>query len=265
MLKPDQRTSGSSCRRYLFVFAAAALVSSAYAPAASANLITNGSFEVNGGPGELAGGISYATGWTVGATLHGEPSPFVFVANGNADSIGFPSVFSPPNIFVWGPGNGVSNGFTGSPDGGYFLGVDGDYADAPVYQAVNGLTVGDQYTLDFEWAASQFTNYFGATNQNWNISFGSDTASTPVYNLPSQGFSGWMDYTTTFVASSTSQLLSFLAVGTPSGLPPFLLLDGVSLTDTTPASTPEPGTGAALLGGLAGCAGLLRIRKRLRR
>jgi hypothetical protein len=123
----------------LFALSAAALLNFAAPCAQAASLVANGSFENNGGVGELFGSISHADNWTVGPTLDGAPFPFVFILDSHADSTGFPSAFSPPNIFVWGPGSGVNNGFTGSPDGGYFLGVDAAYADAPVSQTINGL------------------------------------------------------------------------------------------------------------------------------
>jgi hypothetical protein len=41
-------------------------------------------------------------------------------------------------------------------------------------------------------------------------------------------------------------VLSFLAVGTPAGLPPFSLLDGVTMT----AAVPEPATWGMLAAGL---------------
>jgi hypothetical protein len=61
----------------------------------------------------------------------------------------------------------------------------------------------------------------------------------------------------TFTANSTSELLSFLAVGTPSGnLPPFALLDGVSLT-----AVPEPSNWAMMLAGFGGL-GFAAVRRR---
>ena len=42
-----------------------------------------------------------------------------------------------------------------------------------------------------------------------------------------------------FTASTTSEVLNFLALGTPAGEPPVVLLSAVTLTDT---SVPEPGT-----------------------
>jgi hypothetical protein len=48
----------------------------------------------------------------------------------------------------------------------------------------------------------------------------------------------------TFVASATSEVLWFFAVGSPSGQPPFALLDGVDVT------VPEPSAVALLIPGL---------------
>jgi hypothetical protein len=81
---------------------------------------------------------------------------------------------------------------------------------------------------------------------------GDPFATTPYPNSNGAGtpgsFSGWLPVNLTFTANSTSELLSFLAVGTPSGnLPPFALLDGVSLT-----AVPEPSTWAMMLLGFGG-------------
>jgi hypothetical protein len=56
-------------------------------------------------------------------------------------------------------------------------------------------------------------------------------------NNADHGFSGWMHQTFNFTAASTSSTLNFLSIGTPTGVPPFELLDGVSVYDT---SVPEP-------------------------
>lgn len=180
------------------------------------NLVQNGSFETNGGVGQLTTKTT-ASPWTVGATTDGAPVPFVFIVDGNADSTGFPSSFSPPNILIWGPntpvgtsdpahsypGPGshpvgpVANGFNGTPDGTYFLGVDGAYANAPVSQTISGLTVGDQYTLSFIYAGAQFTDALGSSTEGWQVTFGSETVSTPILNNASQGFTGWQTFSTT--------------------------------------------------------------------
>lgn len=258
-------------RRQRFVVGAlvAALI---LAPAAGSwagiNLVTNGSFEQNGGVGQIAGGVSYATGWTTG-TPSDATYAFNFIVDANADSSGFPSVFTPQaqtNIYLWGPntpankGGSVANGFQGSPDGGSFLGMDGGYATAPVSQVISGLTVGTQYTLSFQWAASQFTDANLPTTQSLGITFGTETASTPQFNLPGKGFSGWMNFSTDFTASSVQQTLSFLAqAGGPSALPPFTLLDGVTLIEKTNNVVPEPSSILMLTAGLL-CVGVYRRR-----
>ena len=75
-------------------------------------------------------------------------------------------------------------------------------------------------------------------------------------NNVSHGFTGWVYQTLTFVTTVANPVLSFLAVGTPSGQPPFVLLDGVSVT-----VVPEPATGTILIAGIAGLIGLARRRR----
>lgn len=231
------------------------------------NLVKNGDFEQNGGVGQISGGVSYATDWTSGTPTDATYA-FNFVLDSNADSSGFPSVNTPnvgSNIYLWGPntpagkGGSVANGFTGSPTGGYFMGMDGGYATAPISQDISGLTIGTQYQLDFDWAASQFTDAIGATTQSIKVGFGSDQAQTTPFSLPSQGFSGWMHFTTIFTAKDTTETLSFLAVGSPA-LPPFTLLDGVSLTAHN-SQVPEPSTFALMGLGVIGVA-VRAIRRR---
>jgi hypothetical protein len=244
--------------------AAFVLIGMGAGSARAQNLVVDGNFTPtggNGGVGEL--GISpsspsytAAYPWYVGPTVDGNPDPFAFIINSQADSQGFPSAFSPPHITIWGPGSGsvwgpsggtqgaysVQNGWNGLPNGySYALGVDGDYADAPVSQDIKGLTVGTTYTLSFQWSAAQLTGFTGGAYDWWNVTFGSTTVPTPMVHNDSQGFTGWMDFSTTFTATSTMQTLTFLAKSTGIGEPPFLMLDGVSLTAQT-AAVPEPGS-----------------------
>jgi hypothetical protein len=239
-------------------------------PAAmAANLVLNGGFESNGGVGGIPA-VSSASNWTVGATTDGAPQPFVFIVDGNADSTGFNSQWG--TIRIWGPNtpNGVSsgpgsvpnphnygpvqNGFTVSPDGGYFLGADAAYANAPISQLITGLTPGVKYDLNFFQAGAQFVDAQGANTEGWNVTFGSQTFSSPTLNNASEGFTGWQSVSMTFTATSASQTLTFLATGGPNGLPPFALLDGVSLTDSTtpPSPVPEPSTLAIVAVGALG-------------
>jgi hypothetical protein len=186
------------------------------------------------------------------------------VVNQNADIVpGFPSPISAGgHLTLDGPGTGFNNGFTGSPDGGFFLGVEPDVANAAISQSITGFTAGQTYTLSFEWAAAQVyegTVSLGPTQQDWQVTLGNQTATTPVFNLPSQGFSGWMTYTTNFTATSPTETLSFLAQGVPNGLPPFLLLDSVQFVNV-----PEPATaGLLVLTVLFSIPVLRRLRRRV--
>ena len=228
----------------------------------AANLVLNGGFETNGGVGQInvSPAISYATGWTSGPNSETAYS-FNFIVDANADNSGFPSVNTPErgtNIFVWGPetpankGGPQANGFTGSPSGGYFLGMDSGYATGPMSQTINGLDTTKTYRLSFEYAFGQFTDRFEATSQSIGVTFGGATSSTPTFNLPERGFSGWQTFSQDFTPTSASQLLSFLAVG-PYGLPPFAFLDNVKIEEVNgpppPPAVPEPGSlGLAALG-----------------
>jgi len=219
---------------------------------AQADLITNGSFESNGGNGQLGFNTS-ATDWSISGGY-----TFLY-APGTADTTGANGEFG--NVGLWGPGNGVSNGLPAtSPDGGYYIAQDSDFQQAAITQTINGLTAGDTYAVGFWWAAAQQSGFTGPTVSQWQVSFGSETQTTTAIDLPSQGFSGWQYQTFDFTADGTSDLLSFFATGSPQGPPHFALLDGVSVNPT-----PEPGTLPLLFTGLMGGLGVLRSRKWLKR
>ncbi|GAB6139308.1 hypothetical protein JCM14076_00370 [Methylosoma difficile] len=208
----------------------------------SASLVVNGGFEQLTGKTGDEGQLGYnmnASGWN--ATGYN----FLF-PSGSADTTGVTGQHG--YLELWGPNNGSNNGLTASsPDGGNFVANDGAYQSGPISQTINGLTVGKAYTLNFWSAAAQQQGYTGDTTDIWKVDFGSDTQYSTLVNLPSHGFSGWVLNTMNFTASSSSQLLSFLAIGTPSGVPPFALIDGVSLEETKTTPTPIPGV-AALFG-----------------
>ena len=75
--------------------------------------------------------------------------------------------------------------------------------------------------------------------------------------LAPKGFSGWRTASMNFVAGGSTQTLSFLAQGTPNGLPPSLLLDNVSLT----AAVPEPATWGMMIVGFGAMGATLRRRR----
>jgi len=238
-------------RPALLGFAVLAMFLALTISAQAANLVSNGSFELtSAGAGQL-GYNTTATNWTSTGGYN-----FIF-AYGTADSTGSNGQYG--NVQLWGPHNGSNNGMpSGSPDGGNFIAADGGFQVEPIQQTIHGLTMGNKYSLSFWWAGAQQYGYTGATTEQWQVSLGGDTQFTQVLNNQSHGFTGWQLQTFTFTADNTSDVLSFLAIGTPSGVPPFVLLDGVTMYDM--GQTPEPGTLALSLAGLGGL-GAFRWRK----
>ncbi len=234
-------------------------------------------------------GTTQATGWYACATQSCTNSdanyPFLFIAtpgvadgagtnasNGFADPWDAPNNGTNPNTMVyrdlWGAANGgvgqdgqvgdAFNGYgpLGANDPNNFLIADGDFHKDAIYQTINNLVVGDHYSVVFDWAAGQWSKNTGATTEQWQVSLGNSTGYTSVFNLNSKSFSGWMPATINFTATSTSEALSFFALGTPVGMPPMLLLDDVQMYDT-----PEPAALATLLIGVASI-GLVARRRR---
>ncbi len=112
----------------------------------------------------------------------------------------------------------------------------------------------------FDWAQAEQFGFPVDDNGSISVTLGNQTKSTPTLNATAKGgFSGWKTASLTFTATSTSEKLSFLATGAPSGAPPFSLLDGVSVSDNV-AATPEPSSLALLGTGVLGLAGLVRRR-----
>jgi len=215
---------------------AASLVLIVAAPAIANTLyVTNGSFETTtNGNGQL-GYNTNATGWTTTGYN------FIF-APGTADVVG-DTTGSAGSLALWGPNDGSNNGLPGtSPDGGNFVAADPVYNQGPIYQTINGLTIGQTYVLGFYWGGAQQYSFTGPTTEGWDVTLGSVTQDTVALSNVNHGFTGWYYQTFNYVATSASETLSFMAVGTPNGLPPFALLDGVSLQ-----AAPEPGT-LALIG-----------------
>jgi hypothetical protein len=157
-----------------------------------------------------------------------------------------------------GPANGNDNSLTSSPQGGAYIAIDSDPSfNGGVYQAIAGLTVGDTYTLSFYMAGSQEVNFSGPTTTSVTVYLGNEIFTTPTIDTPSQGFSPWQLYSTTFTYTGGGNFLSFVATGGPSGLPPYALLDGVSLT-----AAPEPSTWLMILAGFAGLGLAARARRK---
>jgi hypothetical protein len=227
-----------------------AMVASGGAQAGGINLVSNGSFEETTNGGGQLGYNTDATGWSTNGYN------FLFTP-GSADTTGVPGQFG--NLQLWGPNNGSANGLpVTSPDGGNFVAGDGAYDSGPISQTLTGLTIGSTYQVGFWWAGAQQSGFTGPNTEQWVVTLGSESQSTSVYDNPSHGFSGWVYQTFNYTATSTSEVLSFLAVGTPisPSVPPMSLLDGVSVN-----SVPEP-SAVVLMGlGVLGV-GVVRMRRR---
>ena len=232
--------------------------------------VSNGSFtDFSGGhsgaPSQLAysghtgTGYTTLTNWTVTNGTYG-----FLMSSGSADTTGSYSPQFSNNFFLWGPGSGggsVNNGLTASsPDGGNYLALDGasSYRGGGISQSISGLTANNYYTVTFNWAGAQQYSFNGITTEQVQVSLGSDVHSTAVLTNASNGFTGWKQQSFTFKADAATDILNFLAIGTPDGVPPFVLLDGVSLSA---APVPEPGTLAL---SALGMVGLVAIRSRRR-
>ncbi len=151
-----------------------------------------------------------------------------------------------------------------SPDGGNFVALDSDPTIASsIFTSVSGLTVGQRYSLSFYWAASELQSRSGATNEQIQAQITNGATIDLNYlsasvNTASQGFTidpvtnNWFKVTSTFMASSATETLTFLGKSTSTGLPPIVLIDGVQISAVPePATLTMLGLGTALILGAA--------------
>lgn len=201
---------------------------------ASANLVQNGGFEQT-----TLTGSSQIT--NTGTVSNWSTNGFNFLFKpGTADSTGAINFEEPVALTLWGPNSGSNNGLKDSPSGGNWIAADGGYEVGAIVQTINNLVVGQKYQLSFDWAAAQQSGYYGPTTEKWIVSLGAQAFSTPILSTASQGFQSWRQQVFTYTATSTSEVLSFLAAGTPIGNPPFSLLDNVQLNAVQTNAVPEP-------------------------
>lgn len=194
------------------------------------SLVVNGSLN-----GSIAN-MDVPTGWTV---LAGTPD--TMDPTSNVGVSGWLSFGVAPTV---------------SPDGGTWvgLGINGSYIES-FGQSLNGLTVGQTYTVS--WQAANF----GINNQA-NSYLGSNAIGVMLDGASiGQGStlslsSNWSTQSLTFVATSASQLLSFSLASTEKA---YLGIDGISVTAGGVAPpVPEPSTWALMAIGLVGMAAMRR-------
>lgn len=209
----------------------------------------------------------HVAGWT-NNTYDGKNPGYNFVISGTSttDSNGaYGYAYGDAGVVsFWGIENGKSNGIGPSPDGGNFLAMDGVYETSTISQILTGLTVGLNTQVSFWYAGAQQSNRDGLNTEGFTVSLSdgktTQSQSTAMLQNDSHGFTGWQYTTLNFTATNATETLSFLAKGTPSGEPPFSLLDGISVTQTTPAVTPEPSSFMLLGTGVLSAAGFIRRR-----
>jgi hypothetical protein len=228
-------------------FAAACVSIFAGAAQAGPVALTNGNFAATTTPngGSVPDGLCYAGGNTACVNVTGwtNTDGYTFISNNRDLGLGY---YGNVTLYAVAP----------VPNGGDFIASDGNAvigAKGTLSQAVNNLIVGDYYAVSFEQSAAQQNNRTGNTTDQWEVSLGGVTDYSQIMNNVSGSATPWEAQTLVFQATGTSELLSFLALGTPSGSPPFALLDGVSI-----AVVPEP-SAVAMLG--LGALGLVLFRR----
>ncbi len=249
-------------RLSLFLLSVTAIVSIASRDAAAQNLVANGNFNSSAYSNNNEFGTAYGGQGVTSWTGNGGYNDYFF--SGTATTVTAATTYNGGSNtsgqeMLWGNTNlANSHPFSGSTlTGDNFVAMDGDTSvngagGGGVSQTIKGLAIGAHYTLSFVWAGAQMQSRTGATTDSLIVSLGSQTYTTPVVSNVSQGFTGWMTQTYTFVATTTSELLSFVSSGTPQGAPPIALLTDVKLV-------PEPAT-LSVMG--VGLIGLLAARRR---
>jgi hypothetical protein len=229
------------------------------AAAGPLNLVTDGTFQATSLTSP--GGYICQNGSTVGNTCtsnltdwSGTCSPASCAGSSTPASLLFAGAVD-VDVGAWNGNRGLYPTVLDPPTGGNVVAIDGgSQYRSSISQTITGLKVGDSYSLAFYQGAAQQEGDSGATTEQWQVTFGGKIDTSTLMNNASEGVVGWNAQSMFFIATSTSETLTFLALGTPSNEPPVVLLADVALTDI-----PEP-TDYAMLG--AGALGLMLLRRR---
>lgn len=257
---PLPQRPGQSARFAAGLFIAIALLVAAKTASAATNLVQNPYFTQSSAVGTSisaseqfgtysSGGGTYTPGQLL-ANWSSTGYSFVFLnASTNAanDTYGSANLSLDTAVTAYNPANPA------------FLGADGNTGVGAIVQTITGLTPGQLVAVSFAWAGAEQTGFSCGTGctSYWTVDLGSAPAqTTTAAPYPTQGFTGWITQTFYFMPTSTSEVLSFLAGGTPaSGAPPFALLTNVSVT-----AAPEPASVTIVISGIAGLMTLARRR-----
>jgi hypothetical protein len=256
----------------LAALALALLVLSAPVQAGAINYVTNGDFETlaTGNTLGVAGGYFCRSGATCTSNVASWTSVChagnACGAGGTPDAILFAntggSAFN-NNIGLWTQG---ANGATAntplpnSPNGGNFVAFDGDSNfNASISQTITGLTPGGTYAVSFWQGAAQQNSTTGPTTEQWKVTFATQSQTSSLMSNVSHGWVAWNQQFMSFTVSAQStgtEVLTFLSQGSPSGQPPVVLLDGITLIQT-----PEPQTYGLIGSGLVAISWFIRRRR----
>ena len=285
---------------------------------ADTNLVTNPNFVGTGGVGGYGEFFpdqsvsankkpAYAVdiaGWNAPQTnAINQNAPFLFSVDPTTiDTTGFYDSWDQGTRTLWGKANGgaeIGSGIAAGPPNGATsaLLLDADYNITPIYQVIDPskLTVGDKYTISFDYAIDQWAQNSGPTTEGIEIGLGgrvvqvasiNPTTGVNGFSLASHTFEGWTPFSATFTYTgnpttmtygldyggetftAAANWLTFIGEGSPQGLPPTILLTGVSLTQA-PSDTPdyinpgvpEPATWALMMIGIGGLGAIARRRR----
>lgn len=147
---------------------------------------------------------------------------------------------------------------TSSPDGGTWvgLGADTDYVER-FGQLLQGLSIGQAYTVT--WQAANFgidrgNNSYLGSNAIGVMLDGAFVGQGGTLSLSSN----WVQESLTFVATASSQQLSFRLAGFERA---YLSIDGIAVNSAATPAVPEPGTWALMGVGLIGLSLVARRRQ----